>query len=93
MTAKFLFGNFNPIIGLILTRYTDYSIKYDVVFQSHYRSDFNTQERTEVYCNKYFNPIIGLILTLSAPVISRHSLFQSHYRSDFNFKTSPIFRA
>ena len=35
--------NFNPIIGLILTQLLDTVRKEILLFQSHYRSDFNTQ--------------------------------------------------
>ena len=33
--------NFNPIIGLILTRLSMMIMSYKGKFQSHYRSDFN----------------------------------------------------
>ena len=34
---------FNPIIGLILTLLDDGTINLKYIFQSHYRSDFNTE--------------------------------------------------
>ncbi len=33
--------NFNPIIGLILTYVQRTDVSMEIVFQSHYRSDFN----------------------------------------------------
>ena len=77
--------HFNPIIGLILTRILLYLIHRILIFQSHYRSDFNQLRKLRFQLLVDFNPIIGLILTLvGVQVIVSEETFQSHYRSDFN---------
>ena len=54
---------FNPIIGLILTVIImQIALKY-LLFQSHYRSDFNMTVLKPYKVRGNFNPIIGLILT------------------------------
>ena len=59
-------SNFNPIIGLILTKSPVVNLSKLIVFQSHYRSDFNKSADIMMrYGWVDFNPIIGLILTLT----------------------------
>ena len=58
------------------------------LFQSHYRSDFNTEIKDSKKLRETnFNPIIGLILTLIILSCTVIDIFQSHYRSDFNTLT------